>query len=81
MTPEGITSLGIKYATRSINSKKPDPDAYRERAGALSNLKRDKEALVDYDRFLHKDRQSGAQAFDAARLYFGKPQAIRSCAG
>lgn len=43
---------GIKLATQAIKSKKPDPYAYKERAGALSNLKRDKEALVDYDTFL-----------------------------
>ncbi len=45
---------GVKFATKALTCKKPDWDAYRERAGAYSNLKRDKEALADYDQFLEK---------------------------
>ncbi|HIA54322.1 MAG TPA: tetratricopeptide repeat protein [Candidatus Melainabacteria bacterium] len=43
---------GVKYATKALSVKKPDFEAYHERAGALSNLKRDKEALKDIEMFL-----------------------------
>lgn len=45
---------GVKYTTKAMSVKKPDMDALRERAGALSNLKRDKEALADIDLFINK---------------------------
>ncbi len=45
---------GIKFATKALSVKRPEFDAYRERAGAYSNLKRDKEALADFDLFLKK---------------------------
>ncbi len=47
---------GVKYTTKAMSVKNPDMDALRERAGALSNLNRDKEALADIDLFMKKYR-------------------------
>lgn len=49
---KGDFESGIKFATKGLTVKKPDYEGYHERAGALSNLKRDKEALKDIDMFL-----------------------------
>ena len=51
---KGDFEAGVKYATKALSVKKPEYDALRERAGAYSNLKRDKEALVDIEAFLKK---------------------------
>jgi len=48
---------GIKFSTKALAVKKPDTEAYHERAGALSNLKRDKEALKDMEMFLKSDQK------------------------
>lgn len=48
----GDYKMGIKMATKALSVNKPYYDALRERAGAYSNLKRDKEALVDIEAFL-----------------------------
>ncbi len=45
---------GIEYATKALTAKKPDLEGYLERAGALSNLKRDQEALVDIETYIKK---------------------------
>lgn len=51
---KGDFTTGVKLATKALSVKKPEWDALRERAGAYSNLKRDKEALVDIDLFLKR---------------------------
>ncbi len=43
----------VKYATKALSVKKPDNGALNERACAYSNLHKDKEALADFDAFLH----------------------------
>jgi len=50
----GNFKMGVKMATKALSVKKPDYDGLRERAGAFSNLKRDKEALLDIEAFLKK---------------------------
>jgi len=52
----GDFANGVKYTTKAMAVKKPDLDALRERAGALSNLKRDKEALADMDLFIKSSK-------------------------
>lgn len=46
---------GVKYTTKALSVKKPDLDALRERAGALSNLNREKEALADIDLYIKRN--------------------------
>lgn len=48
----GDFKTGIKLATKALSVKKPDYEAYKERAGAYSNLKRDSEALADMEQYL-----------------------------
>lgn len=50
----GDFKTGVKMATKALSVKKPDYDGLRERAGAYSNLKRDKEALADIEEFLKR---------------------------
>ncbi len=44
--------LAIKMATKALTVKKPDYQAYMERAASYSRLHRDKEALADLDKFI-----------------------------
>lgn len=50
----GDFKTGVEYATKAINAKQPDWYGYTERAGALSNLHRDKEALADIETYIKK---------------------------
>lgn len=54
---------GIEYCTKALKVKKPDLEGYRERAGALSNLKRDKEALVDVETYIKKTNTKDPEVF------------------
>ncbi|MBX9952426.1 MAG: tetratricopeptide repeat protein [Candidatus Obscuribacterales bacterium] len=54
---------GVKFATKALTVKKPDFDGYHERAGALSNLKRDSEALKDIEMFLQKHQNPERKYF------------------
>jgi len=45
---------GIQFATRGLSTKKPAWENLKERAGALSNLKKDKEALADIELYIKK---------------------------
>jgi tetratricopeptide (TPR) repeat protein len=44
--------LAIKMATKALTVKKPDYQAYMERAASYSRLHRDKDALADLDKFI-----------------------------
>ena len=50
----GKFELAVKYATKGITAKTPDLEGYWERACALSNLKRDKQALTDIEVYIRK---------------------------
>jgi len=54
---------GVKFATKALTVKKPDFDGYHERACALSNLKRDREALKDIEMFLQKHQNPERKYF------------------
>ncbi len=45
---------GIKLSTKAMTVKKPDWEALRERAAALSNMKQDQAALVDIELHMKK---------------------------
>ncbi len=50
----GDFAEGIKLTTKALAVKKPCPDAYLERAGAYSRMKRDKEALADIEEYIKR---------------------------
>ncbi len=58
---KGEFEKGIQYATKAINAKKPEVEGYRERAGALSHLRRDKEALQDIDVYLKRTHSKSSE--------------------
>ncbi len=49
---QGKYDLAIKIATKALTVKKPDYQAYMERAASYSRLHRDKDALADLDKFI-----------------------------
>ncbi len=49
---QGKYDLAIKMATKALTVKKPDYQAYMERAASYSRLHRDKDALADLDKFI-----------------------------
>lgn len=53
----GDFKMGVKMATKALTVRKPDYEGLLERAGAYSNLKRDKEALADIEAFLKKAKK------------------------
>ncbi len=44
--------LAIQMSTKALTVKRPDTQAYMERASTYSNLHKDKEALADLDKFI-----------------------------
>jgi len=49
---KGKHELAVKMATKALSVKRPDNQAYMERADAYSRLHKDKEALADMDKFI-----------------------------
>lgn len=58
----GDFAKGVELATRALTVKKPELDGLQERAGALSHLKRDKEALADIELFIKKKNTKDREA-------------------
>ncbi len=52
--------LAIQMATKALAAKKPETQAYMERAASYSRLHKDKEALLDLDKYiaLHKQKRN-----------------------
>lgn len=50
----GDYQTGVKLCTKALTVKQPDVEGLRERAGAYSNLNRDKEALEDINFYIKK---------------------------
>ena len=50
----GNFAKGVEMSTMALTVKRPELDGLRERAGALSNLKRDKDALADIELYIKK---------------------------
>ncbi len=59
----GDFKRGVEMATKALTVKKPELDGLQERAGALSNLKRDKEALADIELFIKKKNTKDREVF------------------
>lgn len=63
---DGDHEGAVKLLTRAVKADPANPQAYHERAMALLNLSRDREALADFDRALGLDsRFPGARSWRA----------------
>lgn len=66
---KGNYAEGIRLATLGINAKIPDYYGLVERAGAYSNLHKDKEALADMNRFIAGGNNEKMQILRRASIY------------
>src|SRR3954468_14362433 len=66
---DGDYEAAVKLLTRAIQADPSNPQAYHERAMALLNMSRDREALADFGRALELDPKfPGARGWRARTL-------------
>jgi tetratricopeptide (TPR) repeat protein len=66
---KGNFAEGIRLSTLGLNAKYPDHYGLVERAGAYSNLHKDKEALADMNKFIQRGNGEKVQILRRASIY------------